>query len=98
MMFNRNFLVLSLLSLSCVFSSSSVLANVSNISIISENSLSWENQAMQYEVSDVMGKVIYTSSMNSGKSTIDASAWSNGVYTLTLNDGTTVYQTRIIKN
>ncbi len=56
------------------------------------------NQAMQYEVSDVMGKVIYTSSMNSGKSTIDASAWSNGVYTLKLNDGTTVYQTRIIKN
>ena len=47
MMFNRNFLVLSLLSLSCVFSSSSVLANVSNISIISENSLSWENQAQK---------------------------------------------------
>ena len=56
------------------------------------------NQAMQYEVSDVMGKVVYTSSMNAGKSTIDASAWSNGIYTLKLIDGTAVYQTRIIKN
>jgi hypothetical protein len=56
------------------------------------------NQAMHYEVSDVMGKVVYTSSMNAGKSTIDASAWSNGIYTLKLIDGTAVYQTRIIKN
>jgi hypothetical protein len=56
------------------------------------------NQAMQYEVSDVMGKVVYTSTMNAGKSTIDASAWSNGIYTLKLVDGTAVYQTRIIKN
>ncbi len=47
MMFNRNLLVLSLLSLSCVFSSSSVLANVSNISLNSENSLFWENQAQK---------------------------------------------------
>lgn len=56
------------------------------------------NQAMHYEVSDVMGKVVYTSTMNAGKSTIDASAWSNGIYTLKLIDGTAVYQTRIIKN
>jgi hypothetical protein len=45
-----------------------------------------------------MGKVVYTSMMNAGKSTIDASAWSNGIYTLKLIDGTAVYQTRIIKN
>jgi hypothetical protein len=36
--------------------------------------------------------------MNAGKSTIDASTWSNGIYTLKLVDGTAVYQTRIIKN
>jgi hypothetical protein len=36
--------------------------------------------------------------MNAGKSTIDASAWSNEIYTLKLVDGTAVYQTRIIKN
>jgi hypothetical protein len=56
------------------------------------------NQAMHYEVSDVMGKVVCTSTMNAGKSTIDASTWSNGIYTLKLVDGTAVYQTRIIKN
>jgi hypothetical protein len=56
------------------------------------------NQAMPYEVSDMMGKVVFKSTMNAGKSSIDASAWSKGIYTLKLIDGTAVYQTRIIKN
>ena len=46
MMLNRKFLVFSLLSLSCIFTAP-VMANISNISINSENSLSLENQAQK---------------------------------------------------
>lgn len=46
MMLNRKFLVFSLLSLSCVLISP-VLANISRISLYSENSLSLENQAQK---------------------------------------------------
>jgi hypothetical protein len=56
------------------------------------------NQSMGFEVTDMMGKVIYTGTMNGGKSTLDASAWSNGIYTVKMIDGSAVYQTRIIKN
>ena len=56
------------------------------------------NQSMRYEVVDLMGKAVYTGAMNDGKSSIDASAWSNGIYTVKIIDGSAVYQTRLIKN
>ncbi|MTJ10175.1 CHAT domain-containing protein [Anabaena sp. UHCC 0204] len=45
-MLNRNLLVLSLLSLNCVFTAP-VFANISNIQVSSENSLSLKNQAQR---------------------------------------------------
>mgnify|MGYP003335637740 CR=1 FL=1 len=56
------------------------------------------NQSMRYEVVDLMGKAVYKGAMNDGKSSIDASAWSNGIYTVKIIDGSAVYQTRLIKN
>ena len=56
------------------------------------------NQSMRYEVVDLMGKAVYKGAMNDGKSSIDASAWSNVIYTVKIIDGSAVYQTRLIKN
>lgn len=56
------------------------------------------NQSMRYEVVDLMGNAVYTGAMNDGKSSIDASAWSHGIYTVKIIDGSAVYQTRLIKN
>ena len=55
------------------------------------------NSSAKAEIIDVLGKVIFSQDLNTGKNTIDLSDFNTGVYFLSLDNNGSHYTTKIIK-